>query len=396
MSPPRISRNPDLKRLRDEGYDVSVQDGFLVLRGVPYVTPRRTVERGWLISTLDDIAGDRTVGPLKQHVAMFRGETPCDAQGAPLAKIVNSSEQRELAPGLTATHSFSSKPREGYPDYYSKMTTYARILASEAAALEPGASAQTYPVVDPEEDDSPFHYEDTASSRANIVPIARKLDGMRVAIIGLGGTGGYVLDLVAKTRVAAIHLFDGDIFRQYNAFRAPGAPSRQELQAKKTKVAHFAALYGKLHKGIVPHEIYVDESNFAQLREMDFVFVCLDRAGVKRQLAAQLVAWGVSFIDVGIGVHLSDGCLIGHVRVTTVTSGKHDHVGDGGRIPYVNAGVDDAYGQNIQLADLNALNAALAVIRWKRHAGIYYADEEREHHATYVIGGNMMASEDLA
>jgi hypothetical protein len=40
----------------------------------------------------------------------------------------------------------------------------------------------------------------------------KKLELGKIAIIGLGGTGSYVLDLAAKTPVKEIHLFDGDKF----------------------------------------------------------------------------------------------------------------------------------------------------------------------------------------
>ena len=58
---------------------------------------------------------------------------------------------------------------------------------------------------------------------------------------------------------------------------------------------------------------------------------------------------------------------------------------------------DDAdrneYDVNIQIADLNALNAALAVIKWKKLFG-FYQDLDHEHHSTYTIGGNMLLNED--
>jgi hypothetical protein len=41
MSRELFSRNPDLKRLRDEGYFVQQQGGYLVMREVPYVDARR-------------------------------------------------------------------------------------------------------------------------------------------------------------------------------------------------------------------------------------------------------------------------------------------------------------------------------------------------------------------
>ena len=38
---------------------------------------------------------------------------------------------------------------------------------------------------------------------------------------------------------------------------------------------------------------------------------------------------------------------------------------------------DDAYSSNIQIAELNALNAALAVIKWKKHLGFYLDQMEK-------------------
>ena len=76
----------------------------------------------------------------------------------------------------------------------------------------------------------------------------------KVAIVGVGGTGSYVLDLVAKTPVREIHLFDGDDFLQHNAFRAPGAPSLEQLVAKPKKASYFKAIYDKMRTGIFVHE----------------------------------------------------------------------------------------------------------------------------------------------
>src|SRR3546814_2749457 len=71
------------------------------------------------------------------HVAMFAGETPCDARGQPLQRIINASRREELGGGLVVTHTFSSKPPVGaYADYYEKMTTYVALLRSEEHTSE--------------------------------------------------------------------------------------------------------------------------------------------------------------------------------------------------------------------------------------------------------------------
>src|SRR5439155_11076069 len=145
------------------------------------------------------------------------------------------------------------KPPAGYGDYYDKMTAYVRILAHEAVELDESATATPFLIIRDARDDSVFRYVDTASSRAGIGAISAKLEGGRIAIIGLGGTGSYILDLVAKTPVNEIHLFDGDVLLQHNAFRAPGAPTAEELGEKPFKVDYYCGIYSKMRHGVIPH-----------------------------------------------------------------------------------------------------------------------------------------------
>jgi hypothetical protein len=63
------------------------------------------------------------------------------------------------------------------------------------------------------------------------------------------------------------------------------------------------------------------------------------------------------------------------------------------RIPLSKVDDGNEYDRNIQTAELNALNAALAVIKWKKLCG-FYIDLEKEHHSTYSIDGNEMTNED--
>jgi hypothetical protein len=51
------------------------------------------------------------------------------------------------------------------------------------------------------------------------------------------------------------------------------------------------------------------------------------------------------------------------------------------------------FGQPARHADLNALNAAMAVIRWKKLCG-FYADLRHEHFSAYTIEGNALISEE--
>jgi len=228
MSFTPISRSPDLARLVEDGYQLEFRSNYLLVKDVPYVKGDRTVGFGILVSTLNLADGLTTTRP-ETHVVYFIGEYPRKADGSLLSAIAHVTQQQQLGENLVVQHSFSSKPPEGYPDYHAKMTAYAEMLSNQAQMIDPAVSARRG--AEPVEDatDTVFNYPDTASSRAEINMVTRKLALNRVAIVGLGGTGSYVLDLVAKTPVKRIHLIDGDDFAVHNAFRAPGAPSVEQL-----------------------------------------------------------------------------------------------------------------------------------------------------------------------
>ncbi|HSN22939.1 MAG TPA: ThiF family adenylyltransferase [Methylomicrobium sp.] len=390
MSQQLINLSPDLKRLRDEGYDIEIRNGYLLLKSVPYVNARREIVYGVIVSTLD-LAGDVTTRP-KTHVVDFAGDYPCDKDGVELHKIRCNSEQKNLG-GQNVNHSFSSKPQDGYNDYFEKMATYAAILSNPAQALDPSVTAKTFPVIADNEGISVFNYVDTASSRAEITQVIRKLELSSIGIVGLGGTGAYVLDLIAKTPVRGIHLFDGDRFSQHNAFRAPGAPSLDELKSSPQKVDYFKAIYSRMHRHIVANSCFLDAGNLELLEGLDFVFICVDGGAAKRAIVDKLETLGTRFIDVGMGINLVDNALYGILRVTTCTPESYGLVQEKQRIPYTDGTFDNQYAKNIQIADLNALNAALAVVRWKKLLG-FYGDLEHEHFCTYTVDGNELINED--
>lgn len=385
MSHRLINLSPDLKRLREDGYFVQIQGGLLLLREIPYVNAQRQVRTGTLISTLN-MAGDVTQYA-GDHVASFNGEFPCNADGTPIRQIAHQSGDMDLGHGVIAKHSFSSKPASGYTDYYHKMSTYAAIISGAAAVLQPGISPRTFRVPDDGED-SVFNYIETASDRSGIGALTQHLATEKVGIIGLGGTGSYVLDLVAKTPAREIHLFDPDLFLQHNAFRAPGAPSIDQLREAPQKVDYLAGIYSKMHRKIIPHAIPISADNLHLLEGLSFVFVCIDGGAAKRLIFQKLEVLGISFIDVGMGLELVGDSLGGILRVTTSTPDNRDHIYQD-KIDFSDGGEDNIYASNIQVADLNALNASLAVIKWKKLRG-FYRDLDQEYHCLYTTDGNSL------
>lgn len=368
MSRRPIAHSPDLLRLQNEGYNLELRanGALLLIRDVPYVTSKREVCRDGVLVLKLRLAGDVTEKPT-DHTARWMGEHPCHADGRKIAAIENGSAAEDLGDGVKIDFVFSAKA--DYRDYYHQAMTYIGCIAGEAATLEPDADARTFPVIPEPEDASVFKYADTASTRAGIQSINEKVSKQKIGIIGGGGTGSYILDFTAKTMVAEIHVFDGDLQLNHNAFRSPGAASIDTLQKRPKKVDYLGDIYDHMRRGIVRHPDYLDDTNLHLLDGLDFVFLCIDRGAIKRRIVERLVRDGTAFIDVGMGILDVDGRLAGTLRTTLSTPENREAAAP--HISYAeDDGVRNEYTTNIQIAELNAHNAAQAVIRWKQYFGL--------------------------
>ncbi len=242
-------------------------------------------------------------------------------------------------------------------------------------------------------DESVFMFPDTNSSRAQIEFLNRKFKTQKVAIIGLGGTGSYILDLISKTPVKEIHLYDGDSFEVHNAFRAPGAAPAEAFSEEEPikKVEYYFKVYSKMHKQVFPNAYNITEDNIGVLKGMDFVFISIDKNDSRVMITQALVSLGVTFIDVGLGVKMVEDHLIATMRVTVGSQLKNDHLQTSFGSEEVG---NNEYSTNIQIADLNCMNAVLAVIKWKKITG-FYQDLKQEHNIDYLLITNKLMNGDL-
>jgi len=124
---------------------------------------------------------------------------------------------------------------------------------------------------------------------------------------------------------------------------------------------------------------------------MDFVFVCVDDPDAKLEIVERLEQLGKSFIDVGMGVDLDGDALGGILRVSTSTPANRGSLRS--RVSLEGAVAEADYDLNIQITELNALNAALAVIKWKKLFGFYH-DPEPTLNTLYTIETDQLLSED--
>ena len=364
MSQELINHSDDLKKLQNEGYEIDVKSGYGIVSHIPYLKANGEIDYGTLVSKIA-FEGDKAKYN-GDHVIYFSGDQPCNADGTEIKQIKHSVSNSILA-GINVKRSFSNKPDENYKDYYEKFVNYINIISSRAIDKDNSVTAKTFKKVVTEEE-SVFQYIDTNSSRAGIDNCNRKMLDKKIAIIGLGGTGAYILDLVSKTNVKEIHLIDGDVFCQHNAFRSPGAASKEIFTKNLSKVSYFKEIYQNMHKNIIEHDIFINEENVNILEDMDFVFISIDSGIARNLIVDYLVSEKIPFIDTGIGLQNINDTINGLIRTTVFDKNNYDRIST--YIDFDEDG-DDVYNTNIQIAECNALNATIAVIEWKKYFNIY-------------------------
>lgn len=365
---------------------MTLVDGMLIVRHVPYVGPDRGRVRTGTLAVIASLSGNVLDRP-RSHTAWWIGAPPCDANGHPLETLIVGEDPRRIMPGVNADLQLCNKPKgREFHNHYEYVTTYVAIICAHAQRIDPLATARVGGPPARATAAGPFQYADTATARAGTGEAAERIAGRSIGIVGLGGTGSYVLDLVAKCPVDAIHLYDADGFEQHNAFRCPGAFGIEDLRASTRKVDLLTRVYSRLHRGIVPHPMRIDASTAPMLDLHDFVFVCVDDGAARPPILAHLAARGIPYVDVGMGLSMTGDGIVGAVRTTLGTPTTHDAVAS--RIPSTGdpAGL---YASNVQIAELNALNAALAVMAWKRMAGFYATGRDFDHGIFVVETGAM-------
>lgn len=242
----------------------------------------------------------------------------------------------------------------------------------------------------------PFKIPNTFESRIGLDLIQNRIKHQRIAIVGLGGTGSFLLDLIVKTPVKEIHILDSDIVEWHTLKKAPSAPTEDEIELIREgnlrKAEYHCSRYFALREGIFPHHIMVDDpSKFAEFlseHPIDFAFVCIDqltegdrpRQDVVYQTLSQA---NIPFVDSGISLTMENGSIVGSALTSYHEAGSSDweYIIPNGRIE------GNALGyRNIQLPEINALAASLAVQEWRRRTGQYVSEESPPPSYKFHIG----------
>lgn len=370
------NRNDDLRRLIDKGYALRVDGSHLVVRDIPYLDGNGALQVGAFVTVLVPI--DQFRMKQQDHQVYFAGSVPHGLDGKPIPNLGGGAANVLLAKtDVVVQRSFSNKPvaGNGFANFFDKIEHYTKLISGPAIERY-GANPFTHRIDPDVVSDSHFKFQDSLSARAEIGDLAAVFKQDVVAIIGLGGTGAYLLDLFVKTPVMEIRGFDGDEYHIHNAYRSPGKLAEDELDKSKADV--YRDRYDNFHKRLFLHKKYIDRSSAEDLEGVTFAFVCVDKGTARAEIFDLLISLGIPFIDVGMGLNRKQGALAGTVRTTYFAADKAAETKAMGLAELVDD-PDDLYRKNVQIAELNALNACIAMIRYKQLRGFYVDDNSAYH-----------------
>ncbi len=227
----------------------------------------------------------------------------------------------------------------------------------------------------------PFKIRTTYEARARIRPIQDRIREQNIAIIGMGGTGAYVLDLISKIPVKEIHILDLDNMKPDNLMRAPGAPTTKEIEeiedaeSDLPKVRYYYSKYADFREDVYPHCIRVGDLEafkaFLLEKRIHFAFVCIDQLTEGDSPRQDIVYRALSdskipFIDSGVSITSED-----MIRGAVTTSAYDASSSFWKYIPNAKVKGDKFGYGNVQLPEVNALAASLAVVEWRRRTNQY-------------------------
>lgn len=379
-----VSHNDDIRRLVEKGYAVAFDTNHLVIRDIPYLDSEQKLQIGAIVAKLEFRDQDRVTQT--DHQIFFAGSIPYGLDGKPIANLGGGLCQitlSEASKDVVVQRSFSNKPKKTghFNDFFEKIESYVAIISGPAIEMHQ-ADPHTFRAVKGVIPDSVFKVHDTLTSRAEITDLAARFKNDIIAIIGLGGTGAYVLEFLVRTPVREIRGFDKDEFRVHNSFRSPGKLEITEFGKSKADV--YLSRYGNFRTGLYITRKFIDASCFVDLDNVTFAFVCVDKGSSRAGIFDLLISKHIPFIDVGLGLNRKQGPLSGLLRTTYYSAENGQKLRDK-RLAELAESADDLYRANIQIGELNALNACLAVMKFKQLRGFYF-EEISHYHLLFNVG----------
>jgi hypothetical protein len=174
--------------------------------------------------------------------------------------------------------------------------------------------------------------------------------------------------------VLEIRGFDGDFYYVHNAYRSPGHLNERGLGKAKAEV--YRRRYDNFRKNLKVEKKYIDRSSAADLEGVTIAFVCVDKGSARAEIFELLISLGIPFVDIGMGLNRKEGPLAGTLPQPAIRRTKRRRFATCSWRTTLTMST----APRSNFSELNAMNACLAVMRYKQLLG-FYLDKQAPLHA---------------
>ena len=151
----------------------------------------------------------------------------------------------------------------------------------------------------------------------------------KIAVIGCGGQGSYILDYLVRLGVHTLIFWDGDVYSESNLNRQLGC-TEKNIGQNKAKVQYLRLKEINSHINLIAKEYYFGDNSFDynDLLDVDCIFLAADyyyNIQEVRELLRRIIIQGVPVIDCpakpfGGYVYIETLNDLGHFDYETVRS----------------------------------------------------------------------------
>ena len=196
----------------------------------------------------------------------------------------------------------------------------------------------------------------------------------RVGIVGLGGVGGWIADLVVKANPQEVHGWDYDCIEPKNILRMPGGLD-PDVWIGRQKADWFQETYSVIHTNVQGHNVKVLAENVKDVIERTtFCFVAVDDADDRMMVCDSLANADIPFVVAGLSLVRKDKRVTVSMRIVTA------HVGVPSwrdAIPQVGQTGQDDYG-SLDLPDVYSMAAGWSIHSWRKMRGQFWQEQREE------------------
>lgn len=146
-----------------------------------------------------------------------------------------------------------------------------------------------------------------------------RLEAIKVAVVGLSGTGSHVVQQLAYLGVRDFVIIDPEVIERRNLNRVVGA-TEADLGKLKTEIASRLILSVQPGTKVVAHALPIESHVVHELKDRDVIIGCVDHDAPRFTLLEASCEFSIPYLDVATEIH-KDGQPGGHVIFTGLGKG---------------------------------------------------------------------------